>query len=81
LLILDAGASSTKEEAARYNRSRYSSLSSKPNCWSSIFLLELARFPYIQAAVIHALVTSSSWIVDCCAAPCMNDTENAEEEL
>ncbi len=81
LLILDAGASATKEEAARYT-SRYSSGTSRPNCWTAVLLLELARFPYIQAGVLHALVTSCSrWIVNYRAAPCMNDTENAEEAV
>ncbi len=81
LLILDAGASATKEEAARYT-SRYSSVSSRPNCWSTALLLELARIPYIKAAVLHELVTSCScWIVNCRAAPCMNDSENAEQAV
>jgi hypothetical protein len=76
---LDAGASATKEEAARYT-SRYSSVSSRPNCWSTVLLLELARIPYIKAAVLHELVTSCScWIVNCPAAPHMNNTKNVEE--
>jgi len=78
---LDAGASATKEEAARYT-SRYSSVSSRPNCWSTVLPLELARIPYIKAAVLHELVTSCScWIVNCRAAPCMNDSENAEQAV
>jgi len=80
-LILDAGASATKEEAARYT-SRYSSVSSRPDCWSTVFLLELARIPYIEAAVLHELVTSCScWIVNCHDAPCVNDSENAEQAV